>query len=79
MLTVLSGAVLVPYQLSQIERVRELTKTGRSPRLDGKTLENTDRSTAAPLSSEKSLFMAVSDQDIEVTSIRSLFLSVTMV
>lgn len=76
-LTVLSGAVLVPYQLSEIERVRELSQKSNATRefemIKQKTIASADMRTSSeggdgPSNIDpSSVFIAVNDANIEVS------------
>lgn len=73
----LSGAVLVPYQLSEIERVRELSQKTDAKREFEMIQQETIASANRPTSSEdgdgpsdidsSSIFIAVNDANIEVS------------
>lgn len=59
-LTVLTGAVLVPYKVSEIEKVRKLTETNKAVKESGQV------DSTSTLSSS-STFLAVNDADVEVS------------
>lgn len=77
-LTVLSGAVLVPYQLSEIERVRELSQKTDAKRefemIQQQTIASANKGTSleggdGPSDIDSSsVFIAVNDANIEVSA-----------
>lgn len=74
MLTVLSGAVLVPYQLSELERVRQIGDKGQQKtNVTQSGWLKDEMGSSSIATSEQGLFIAVNDQNVEVRFVNHFF------